>query len=200
MDPRRGPGWREGGAAPDSRGGADRPGGRGQRSLRSRRRPALGRRGRGDARRGCRPGRPGDGVCCATRPSPGRLIAAHGPEAIVAALDVRDGQALGDGWTPAPTARDVDRAWPALADAGVVRSSSRRSRGMARSAAPTSTCSGARRRSTGGPSSRRAGSPRSPTWRPCAPSAAKARSWAGRSTKASSTSRRRSAPLGSPPA
>ena len=49
------------------------------------------------------------------------LIAAHGPEAIVAALDVRDGQAMGDGWTAGATARDVDASLAALADEGVIR-------------------------------------------------------------------------------
>jgi phosphoribosylformimino-5-aminoimidazole carboxamide ribotide isomerase len=50
-----------------------------------------------------------------------RLIARHGPEAIVAAIDVRDGLALGDGWVTGATARDVDAVLPALADAGVGR-------------------------------------------------------------------------------
>ena len=49
------------------------------------------------------------------------LIAQHGPEAIVAALDVRDGQAVGDGWTTGATARDVDASLAALAGEGVTR-------------------------------------------------------------------------------
>ena len=49
------------------------------------------------------------------------LVEIHGPDAIVAALDVRDGQALGDGWTAGATAREVDGALDALADAGVTR-------------------------------------------------------------------------------
>lgn len=49
------------------------------------------------------------------------LIAAHGSEVIVAALDVRDGQALGDGWTAGATARDVDTSLATLADEGVIR-------------------------------------------------------------------------------
>lgn len=49
------------------------------------------------------------------------LSAAHSPEAIVSALDVRDGQALGDGWTTGATARDVDASLAVLADEGVIR-------------------------------------------------------------------------------
>jgi phosphoribosylformimino-5-aminoimidazole carboxamide ribonucleotide (ProFAR) isomerase len=49
------------------------------------------------------------------------VVAAHGPTAIVAALDVRDGQAVGDGWVPGATGRDVAEAIAALADAGVAR-------------------------------------------------------------------------------
>ncbi len=49
------------------------------------------------------------------------LVRTHGAEAIVAALDVRDGQALGDGWVSGATARDVDAAFAALADAGIGR-------------------------------------------------------------------------------
>jgi len=37
-------------------------------------------------------------------PSLGRtLVDTHGPDAIVAAIDVRDGKALGDGWVPSAT-------------------------------------------------------------------------------------------------
>jgi phosphoribosylformimino-5-aminoimidazole carboxamide ribotide isomerase len=49
------------------------------------------------------------------------LVTRHGPEAIVAALDVRDGLALGDGWVAGAMARDADGALNALADAGVAR-------------------------------------------------------------------------------
>jgi phosphoribosylformimino-5-aminoimidazole carboxamide ribonucleotide (ProFAR) isomerase len=49
------------------------------------------------------------------------LVAAHGPSRIVAALDVRDGLAVGDGWVPGATGRDVAEAIAALADAGVAR-------------------------------------------------------------------------------
>jgi phosphoribosylformimino-5-aminoimidazole carboxamide ribotide isomerase len=49
------------------------------------------------------------------------LIVAHGPDAIVAALDVRDDIAVGDGWVAGATGRDVDAALTALSDAGVVR-------------------------------------------------------------------------------
>jgi len=49
------------------------------------------------------------------------LVSAHGPARIVAALDVRDGQAVGDGWVSGTTGRDVVEAIAALADADVVR-------------------------------------------------------------------------------
>jgi phosphoribosylformimino-5-aminoimidazole carboxamide ribotide isomerase len=49
------------------------------------------------------------------------LIGAHGTDAIVAALDVRGDQALGDGWVPAARGPNVDAAHAALADAGVTR-------------------------------------------------------------------------------
>jgi phosphoribosylformimino-5-aminoimidazole carboxamide ribotide isomerase len=49
----------------------------------------------------------------------GRLVARHGPDQIVAALDVRDGLALGEGWRPeAPGVLPTD-AVVALADNGV---------------------------------------------------------------------------------
>ena len=49
----------------------------------------------------------------------GRLVARHGPARIVAALDVRDGLALGEGWRPgAPGVLPAD-AVAALADEGV---------------------------------------------------------------------------------
>lgn len=50
-----------------------------------------------------------------------RLIAAHGVARIVAALDVRDGQAVGDGWRPGAAGREVDEAVAALAGAGIGR-------------------------------------------------------------------------------
>ncbi|MEX2011048.1 MAG: HisA/HisF-related TIM barrel protein, partial [Chloroflexota bacterium] len=49
----------------------------------------------------------------------GRRVARHGPDSIVAALDVRDGLALGEGWRPgAPGVLPAD-AVAALADNGV---------------------------------------------------------------------------------
>ncbi|MDQ2964944.1 MAG: 1-(5-phosphoribosyl)-5-[(5-phosphoribosylamino)methylideneamino] imidazole-4-carboxamide isomerase, partial [Chloroflexota bacterium] len=49
----------------------------------------------------------------------GRLVAQHGPDKIVVALDVRDGLALGEGWRAgAPGLRPTD-ALAALADNGV---------------------------------------------------------------------------------
>ena len=38
-----------------------------------------------------------------TRPSARTLVERHGPDAIVAAIDVRDGRALGDGWVAGAT-------------------------------------------------------------------------------------------------
>lgn len=49
------------------------------------------------------------------------LVAAHGADAIVAALDVRDDVALGDGWVAGAGGPSVDAAHTALADAGVAR-------------------------------------------------------------------------------
>jgi phosphoribosylformimino-5-aminoimidazole carboxamide ribotide isomerase len=48
-----------------------------------------------------------------------RLIAIHGPDRIVAALDVRDGTAVGHGWVRGSTGPDVIDAVDQLSDAGV---------------------------------------------------------------------------------
>jgi phosphoribosylformimino-5-aminoimidazole carboxamide ribotide isomerase len=45
-----------------------------------------------------------------------RLVEAHGPERIVAAIDVRDGQALGDGWVSGARGRDAQTLARRLAD------------------------------------------------------------------------------------
>jgi phosphoribosylanthranilate isomerase len=47
------------------------------------------------------------------------LIDRHGPAAIAVALDVRDGQALGDGWVDGAGGPAVDDAIERLAEAGV---------------------------------------------------------------------------------
>jgi len=47
------------------------------------------------------------------------LIARHGADAIVVALDVRDGHALGDGWVDGASGPAVDDAIERLAEAGV---------------------------------------------------------------------------------
>ena len=49
----------------------------------------------------------------------GRLVAAHGPDHIAVAIDVRDGLAVGHGWIPAPRASTAAEAIERLADAGV---------------------------------------------------------------------------------
>lgn len=49
----------------------------------------------------------------------GRLVARHGAERIVAAIDVRDGLALGEGWRPGAAGVRPADALVALADAGV---------------------------------------------------------------------------------
>lgn len=49
------------------------------------------------------------------------LVARHGPEHIVAALDVRDGRAVGDGWVADARDADVMALASALAEAGVHR-------------------------------------------------------------------------------
>jgi phosphoribosylformimino-5-aminoimidazole carboxamide ribonucleotide (ProFAR) isomerase len=48
-----------------------------------------------------------------------RLVARHGPERVAAALDVRDGQALGDGWVPAARGRAVVPLAERLVEAGL---------------------------------------------------------------------------------
>lgn len=49
------------------------------------------------------------------------LVDRHGPAVVAAALDVRDGQALGDGWVSGASNRPVDAALFALAEAGIAR-------------------------------------------------------------------------------
>jgi phosphoribosylformimino-5-aminoimidazole carboxamide ribotide isomerase len=49
----------------------------------------------------------------------GRLVARHGQERIAVALDVRDGVAVGHGWTAGAPGVDVERAMLDLAAAGV---------------------------------------------------------------------------------
>lgn len=48
-----------------------------------------------------------------------RLVDAHGPDAVAAALDVRDGQAVGHGWRAGAPGVAVEAALDTLADAGV---------------------------------------------------------------------------------
>jgi phosphoribosylformimino-5-aminoimidazole carboxamide ribotide isomerase len=48
-----------------------------------------------------------------------RLVERFGPERVVAAVDVRDGRALGDGWVPGATGVDATTALRRLADASV---------------------------------------------------------------------------------
>jgi phosphoribosylformimino-5-aminoimidazole carboxamide ribotide isomerase len=48
-----------------------------------------------------------------------RLVDRHGAGAVVAALDVRDGRALGDGWVPGATGADARAAATRLVGAGV---------------------------------------------------------------------------------
>ena len=48
-----------------------------------------------------------------------RLVERHGAERIVAAIDVRDGDALGDGWVPGATATPATAHARRLADAGI---------------------------------------------------------------------------------
>lgn len=48
-----------------------------------------------------------------------RLVARHGPDRIVAAIDVRDGRALGEGWRPEADGPPAADAITALADRGV---------------------------------------------------------------------------------
>lgn len=49
----------------------------------------------------------------------GELVDRHGPDAIVAAIDVRDGQALGDGWVPGAQGTPALELIARLAAAGV---------------------------------------------------------------------------------
>lgn len=49
----------------------------------------------------------------------GRLVAAHGSDRIAAALDVRDGRAVGHGWSIDATGLDAAAALERLADVGV---------------------------------------------------------------------------------
>jgi phosphoribosylformimino-5-aminoimidazole carboxamide ribonucleotide (ProFAR) isomerase len=48
-----------------------------------------------------------------------RLVAEHGRDRIVAALDVRDGQAVGEGWRRGAAGHPVREALAVLAEAGV---------------------------------------------------------------------------------
>jgi phosphoribosylformimino-5-aminoimidazole carboxamide ribotide isomerase len=50
-----------------------------------------------------------------------RLVAAHGDEAVVVALDVRDGHAIGGAWRPGTTGIQVEHAMTDLAAAGARR-------------------------------------------------------------------------------
>lgn len=50
-----------------------------------------------------------------------RLVRRHGSERVVAALDVRGGRAVGEGWRPGAPGRDIDEAFGLLADAGIIR-------------------------------------------------------------------------------
>lgn len=50
-----------------------------------------------------------------------RLVETHGSERIVAAIDVRDGLAIGSGWVPGAEGRSVDEAVLALREAGIER-------------------------------------------------------------------------------
>ncbi len=48
-----------------------------------------------------------------------RLVAAHGPDRIVAAIDVRDGRVLGFGWTTTDAGLPIAEALARVADAGI---------------------------------------------------------------------------------
>jgi phosphoribosylformimino-5-aminoimidazole carboxamide ribotide isomerase len=50
----------------------------------------------------------------------GRLVSSHGPERIVAAIDVRAGRAVGHGWARDAAGVDAAEAIERLADAGVI--------------------------------------------------------------------------------
>lgn len=49
----------------------------------------------------------------------GRLVAAHGPDRVAAAIDVRDGRAVGQGWSTADNGVDAGDAIEQLAEEGV---------------------------------------------------------------------------------
>lgn len=49
----------------------------------------------------------------------GRLVASHGPERIVAAIDVREGRAVGHGWSHDEAGMDAVAAIEGLADVGI---------------------------------------------------------------------------------
>jgi phosphoribosylformimino-5-aminoimidazole carboxamide ribotide isomerase len=49
----------------------------------------------------------------------GALVASHGPERIAVAIDVRDGKAVGQGWSPGVVGIDAGGAISGLADVGV---------------------------------------------------------------------------------
>lgn len=49
----------------------------------------------------------------------GRLVASHGSDRIAAAIDVRDGRAVGQGWAPGAASVDVAEAIQRLGDVGV---------------------------------------------------------------------------------
>lgn len=49
----------------------------------------------------------------------GRLVAAHGADRIATAVDVRDGHAIGHGWSTADAGTDLGEALEEMADAGV---------------------------------------------------------------------------------
>jgi len=49
----------------------------------------------------------------------GRLVSRHGADRIVVAIDVRDGQAVGQGWAPGAVAVDATQAIDRLANAGI---------------------------------------------------------------------------------
>ena len=52
----------------------------------------------------------------------GRLVATHGPDRIVVALDVRDGLAVGEGWRKGASGIGAADAIARLADQGVTTS------------------------------------------------------------------------------
>jgi len=55
----------------------------------------------------------------ADRALAGRLVASHGADRIIVALDVRDGLAIGHGWEPGTSGPPVEVALTRLADVGV---------------------------------------------------------------------------------